>query len=344
MSLTTSLRSSTHGCRTCLRPNARSWRISWRARSAAVSISWMSFRSSFLAVLDRAEREPAVAGDRGEQVVEVVCDAAGEAPDRVHLLRLAQLRLELAALVLVLLAFGDVAREREDQLGIAVGVADRGRLALEHDPVAVLVPHAGGVAQRLARLQRAHDHGVRLGQVVRMHELDEVASDQLVLRPAEHRLVMLRDANAIVPSSSNSVMLSVLVSRTRRVQLLALAQLRLRFAPLLDLALRIGEEARVLERERREAGELLEQRDLALAERAAVLVGDAEHADDPRPRAQRHAGDGLKLEGIEVVDAAFPRGVRVDRERLARLPHPPGDSLAALERAADLGVRRALSR
>jgi hypothetical protein len=41
-------------------------------------------------------------GDDGEQIVEVVGDAPREAPDRVHLLRLAELLLEAAALADVL--------------------------------------------------------------------------------------------------------------------------------------------------------------------------------------------------------------------------------------------------
>src|SRR6478752_2262335 len=38
------------------------------------------------------------AGDDGQKVVEVVCDAAGELSDGIHLLRVAQLLLELVAL------------------------------------------------------------------------------------------------------------------------------------------------------------------------------------------------------------------------------------------------------
>ena len=42
-----------------------------------------------------ADQKLAVAGDRGQQVVEVVRDATGEAADSFHLLRLAQLYLQL---------------------------------------------------------------------------------------------------------------------------------------------------------------------------------------------------------------------------------------------------------
>jgi hypothetical protein len=45
-------------------------------------------------------RQHDVAGDAGEDVVEVVGDAAGELADRLHLLRLAQLALELGLLEL----------------------------------------------------------------------------------------------------------------------------------------------------------------------------------------------------------------------------------------------------
>ena len=79
--------------------------------------------------------ELAVAADRGEEVVEVVRDPAGEASDRLELLRLVQLLLER-------LALGDVSEHREvkarehrgpcgqqDLDGRAVG-ADNGQLDL----------------------------------------------------------------------------------------------------------------------------------------------------------------------------------------------------------------------
>ena len=47
---------------------------------------------------DRVEQELDVAADGGEQVVEVVRDAAGELADGLHLLRLAELRLQLGAM------------------------------------------------------------------------------------------------------------------------------------------------------------------------------------------------------------------------------------------------------
>ena len=63
------------------------------ARSAAAAI-WSSSGSD-------ARSRPSssglgVAADHGQEVVEVVGDAAGEPPDRLELLRLPQLLLELA--------------------------------------------------------------------------------------------------------------------------------------------------------------------------------------------------------------------------------------------------------
>jgi hypothetical protein len=63
-----------------------------------------------------AREDLGVAGDHRQQVVEVVRDAAGEAADRLHLLRVAQPALEP-------LALADV-----------VGEHERGAAALERDP------------------------------------------------------------------------------------------------------------------------------------------------------------------------------------------------------------------
>jgi hypothetical protein len=60
----------------------------------------------------RLERQVGIAVDRGEEVVEVVGHAAGELPDRFHLLRLPQLLLERYP-------FGDVARVRDEERGVS---------------------------------------------------------------------------------------------------------------------------------------------------------------------------------------------------------------------------------
>ena len=67
-----------------------------------------------------------VAGDDGEQVVEVVRDAAGEAADRLELLRLIQAFLELFPVA-------DVVHHAHGELRIAVRVAyDRRRQVTPH--------------------------------------------------------------------------------------------------------------------------------------------------------------------------------------------------------------------
>ncbi len=58
-----------------------------------------------------------VAKNRGEQIIEVMGDAAGELTDRLELLRLAQLRLERAA-------FGDVHDDAEQVRRMTVGVVE----------------------------------------------------------------------------------------------------------------------------------------------------------------------------------------------------------------------------
>src|ERR1051326_4831175 len=63
-------------------------------------------------------------GDNAEDVVEIMRDAPGQRSDRLHLLRLAQLRLELLALI-----------ERAKQLGVGPGEL----LGPDRDPVLKLV-------------------------------------------------------------------------------------------------------------------------------------------------------------------------------------------------------------
>ena len=58
-------------------------------------------------------RELGIADDRREHVVEVVCDATGEATDALHLLRLEELRLELFSIA-------NVSRHRGHVLDVAV--------------------------------------------------------------------------------------------------------------------------------------------------------------------------------------------------------------------------------
>ena len=84
------LMSSTSGWSTCLRLKASSCRVSRLARCAARLISSRSSRAEVGGV-ERGRHQLGVAGDDGQQVVEVVRDAAGEPPDGLHLHRLREL-------------------------------------------------------------------------------------------------------------------------------------------------------------------------------------------------------------------------------------------------------------
>ena len=134
---TSVLMSTTCGCSICRRLNASSCRVSDAARSPADWISTRSCRSGS-SVGHVVEHQVAVAENRRQQVVEVVRDAAGELADRLHLLRLAQLLFELAAL-------GDVARVDDD--GADRRIAEAIDADAFHDPpvaVGVLEAHFAG--------------------------------------------------------------------------------------------------------------------------------------------------------------------------------------------------------
>ena len=82
--------------------------------------------------------ELAVPQDGAEDVVEVVGDAAGERADRLHFLRLAQLRLEPFLLNLRLLACGDVDRGTDESRGPPLDVSPLGwRTRYSHSKFAV---------------------------------------------------------------------------------------------------------------------------------------------------------------------------------------------------------------
>ena len=117
-----------------IRSRARLRRERARARGSAASLA--SPR-----LLDVLGGERQVAQDALQDVVEVVRDAAGEVADRLHLLRLAQLRLELHPLRFLHLARGDVARHAERVRPAAV--ADRHRAHLDVEQRAVLAPRPG---------------------------------------------------------------------------------------------------------------------------------------------------------------------------------------------------------
>ena len=96
-------------------------------------------------------------------------------------------------------------------------------------------------------------------------------------------------------------------------------ELLLGAAPLRQLGLRALVQAGVVDRDRGEPPEALEQRDLLRAEGDAGRgAGHADHADHALAAAQRHADDRVQRRGIELAGAAVPAAVVVDRDGLAR--------------------------
>src|SRR5438309_267538 len=94
--VTTSFTLSVRGCTIALRVNVSSWRVSAEARFAAVAISSIICAIRIIPIA-REQHTRIRCGDR-ENVVEIVCDAARQRADGLHLLRLAQLLLEQLSL------------------------------------------------------------------------------------------------------------------------------------------------------------------------------------------------------------------------------------------------------
>ena len=100
-------------------------------RGAHRGIDVPALRRAFGAV---ALHQLAIAEDRGEDVVEVVRDAAGQRAHRLELLRLAQLRFEPVALGLGVLARGDVFERTGHPVRPALLVTQRDAALAEPDP------------------------------------------------------------------------------------------------------------------------------------------------------------------------------------------------------------------
>ena len=113
-SRTTWFRFTTRACSTCLRLKASSWRVSVAAWLPAFWISSSEAPASRPATVGQLAQQRGVAVDDGEQVVEVVGDAAGQPADRFHLLRLAKMRLRAGQLAFRRAPSQDVAGEGGD--------------------------------------------------------------------------------------------------------------------------------------------------------------------------------------------------------------------------------------
>ena len=174
---------------TCCRLNASRWRVRAAARQADLSIS-VSQRRAGDDVRHVAQGQRQAAGDGGEEVVEVVGDAAREPSHRLHLLRLPQARLERQALRLRAAA---VAHVPDDAL---VG-------PVRHPPRAHLDRQLGPVLPREGPLDHlglvAGEGLVRQGRVdavgEREQELERLAQELLARVAGElgRAAVRLRD-------------------------------------------------------------------------------------------------------------------------------------------------------
>ena len=232
------------------------------ARRAARSIS----SSSVELAVGLGAQQRRVARDDREQVVEVVRDAAGEAPDRLHAPRLLELLLEAALL-------GDVADDERRRVDVPVRVADReaGDGRRERRAVAA-APALRLVLERVARGDPAHELGVPALPPLLDEHVAPRPADRLLVGPAEHprgRRVP-GDDRPVEPEADDRVARGVDDRREPALLLLRLALLG-------DVA-----------RDRRDPGDLaLVVLDRADRVREDELAGPRRRVARPRRRASR---------------------------------------------------------
>ncbi len=203
--------------------------------------------------------------DDGEQVVEVVRDAAREPADRLHLLGLAELLLELAPL-------RDVLEQAERADRGAARVAQHRDRRADLDAPAVPAQEAALVVAQEAVLIEPPLHAPGLLEAPRIH-VDHRGADHLVRPAPEHRLGAPAEVgDAAVPVGGDD--------RVRRVLGDGLEEI----ARVADLAV----QRRVLERHRALPHERGQQGQLVLGVGSPLHVAQAQHADDAIARLQRH--------------------------------------------------------
>ena len=136
------------GSSSCWRLKARSWRVSAVALSPAFLIC-SQFLCSVPGGGQFAIHQVAVAGDHGQQIIEIVRNPSGQLPNRFHFLSLPQLLLQN-------LLFGDVLHQRDHAL-LSRHLDDFRRIEAD-----ALLPALGAkgnlqVAHRAARFERLHE-------------------------------------------------------------------------------------------------------------------------------------------------------------------------------------------
>ena len=105
------------------------------------------------------EREFGIAGDDGQKIVEVVSDASGEAADGIHLLRLAELRLEANA-------FGKIAPVGNEMSDAAFAIADGTDAGLHIVEFAVLFAIDQNAAEHVAGKDRLPHRLIKLRRLL----------------------------------------------------------------------------------------------------------------------------------------------------------------------------------
>ena len=155
------------------------------------------------------------AENAGEQIIEIVSDAAGELADRLHLLRLAQLVLGAPQRLGGLLLGGDVPADQVDQPVL------RRHGPGDPAPGAVLVAEAVLHADGRNALGEPRAPAIGMWRVVGMAQLAHMHRADLVLAPAEHRgprrvhaeeiAVEIRDAEQVLGDAPDAVALARLL-------------------------------------------------------------------------------------------------------------------------------------
>ncbi len=146
------------------------------------------------------EEQVGVSADGGEDVVEVVGDAAGEPADRLHLLRLDDLLLETAPLGGVAVVVDNGGDDRV--------VEEVGEDALEVAPGAVLVPHARRHIDAAAgvghRFREPSHHRVAVLRVDKVKGIEPYKFVQLVAENAGRSRAAVKDG-AVGPEQRDGI-------------------------------------------------------------------------------------------------------------------------------------------
>jgi hypothetical protein len=252
----------------CRLLNARSCLVSAAARFVLDLLGRLAASGS---VADLVEHELRVRADHHEEIVEVVRDAAGEAPHDLELLRVLQLLFEGRAL-------RDVARVEDDALHRSV-VEQVARERFHRARRAVRVHHAA--AERLGGERLGGDaveHVARLLAILSGDEIDERAIEPVLRKKSEHSL----DGGAHVGH------VEPMVEHEHDIARVLHERPEARVAnPALRHQLRRVERRHPLAREREDGHQKRAGAELQLERLNVLLRGEKEHAEGERDREER---------------------------------------------------------